>query len=74
MHTLKLDINDNIFDKIMFFLNNISSDDLKIKEIDKTQQPIKNQNNIVDFFQNSPISGELDLKREEETYQDRVVF
>ena len=72
MYSIKLDVNDNIYDKIMFFLNNVSKDDLKIKEIKNI--PKSTNENLADFFQNSPLLDELDLTRESEQYSNRVEF
>lgn len=30
MHTLKLEVNDTIFDKVMLFLNNLPKNDVKL--------------------------------------------
>ena len=72
MYSIKLDVNDSIYDKVMFFLDNISKKDLKIREI-------KNYNNqkkdgIVDFFRNSPLVGEMNITRDNEVYSNRVEF
>jgi len=71
MHSIRLDINDNIFDKVMFFLNNIPSSDLKIK-IEQTQKNSESNGSLVSFFQNSPLRGEIELSREKEVYEERV--
>lgn len=73
MYSIKLDVNEKIYDKVMLFLENISKKDLKIKEI-KNIDDNKQDSNIVDFFRNSPLVGELDLKRESELYSQRVEF
>ena len=72
MYSVKFDVNDNIYDKVMFFLDNISKQDLKIKEI-KNYNDSK-EDNLVDFFRNSPLVGEVDLTRENEVYLNRVEF
>lgn len=72
MYSIKLDVDDNIYDKVMFFLDNISKKDIKIKEI-KNYNGDK-EDSLVDFFQNSPLVGEVDLRRETETYSSRVEF
>lgn len=73
MHSVKLDINDTIFDKVMFFLNNIPSCDLKIK-IEQSRENFKKADSLVSFFQNSPLHGEVKFEREKEVYEDRVQF
>lgn len=72
MYSIKLDVNEKIYDKVMFFLENISKNDLTIREIKNIDD--KQDSNIVDFFRNSPLVGELDLKRESELYSQRVEF
>ncbi len=42
MRTLKLEINDTIFDKVMFFLNNLPKNDVKLTvESNATSKPKK---------------------------------
>lgn len=72
MYSIKLDVNDNIFDKVMYFLKNIPSDDIKIKEIQNTK--IENKNDLVKFFQSSPLVDTINLNRETEQYTNRVNF
>jgi hypothetical protein len=73
MHSIKLDIHDSIFDKVMFFLKNIPANELKIQEIKDTISH-KSKNDIVDFFQKSPLVGEIEIDREKEIYKDRASF
>ena len=72
MYTIKLDVNDKIYDKVMFFLKSIPVKNIRVekKEIKKPQE----KNSIVDFFQSSPIFGEVSLDREAEEYRNRVNF
>ncbi len=72
MYTIKLDVNDSIYDKVMFFLKNIPVKNLEVKRVDDTQAQEKND--IVSFFQSSPLKGELHLERENEIYDEKVVF
>jgi len=72
MYLVKFEINDNIFDKVMLFLNNISKQNLKIKEIKSYNDSKKD--NLVDFFRKSPLVGEIKLDREDEVYLNRVEF
>ena len=60
MYSIKLDVNEKIFDKVMFFLENISKKDLTIREIKNIDD--KQDSSIVDFFRNSPLVGELTLE------------
>ena len=71
MYTIKLDVNDTIYDKVMFFLKNIPIKNLEVKKIDDTKTQKKDD--IVSFFRSSPLSG-IELERESELYSDRVTF
>ena len=46
MHTLKLEINDTIFDKVMFFLNNLPKKDVKLTVESTVQTKTKKLNCI----------------------------
>jgi len=72
MYTIKLDVNDTIYDKVMFFLKNIPVKNLEVKKVDDTQAQKKDD--IVSFFQSSPLKGELHLTRENEIYNGKVSF
>jgi len=71
MYTIKLDVNDTIYDKVMFFLNNIPVKNLEVEKKDDIQTQKKDD--IVSFFQSSPLS-EITLERDKQTYTDRVTF
>ncbi len=70
MYTIKLDVNDTIYDKVMFFLKNIPVTNLEVKKSDDSVSVKKDD--IVSFFHNSPLAGNIQLLREKETYEDRV--
>ena len=72
MYIIKLDVNDKIYDKFMFFFKSIPVKNIRVekKEIKKPDD----KNNIVDFFQSSPIVGEISLAMETEEYRNRVNF
>ena len=72
MYSIKLDVQDNIFDNVMYFLNNIPNDDIKIKEI-HNQKSTQNDE-LVKFFQTSPLVDEIVLDRSAEQYSNRVEF
>lgn len=76
MYTIKLDVNDSIYDKVMFFLKNIPVKNIEVKKIEDnhTQKKDDKKDDIVSFFQSSPLKGEVDLDREKELYNDRVSF
>jgi hypothetical protein len=63
MYSIKLDINDKIYEKVMFFLENIPKQDLTIKEI-KNFDDNQKKTNLVEFFRNSPLVGEVEIKRD----------
>jgi hypothetical protein len=72
MYTIKLDVNDTIYDKVMFFLKNIPISNLEVKRTDASD--VKKQDDIVSFFHNSPLRDNVQLTREEEVYEGRVSF
>jgi len=72
MYTIKLDVNDTVYEKVMFFLKNIPVKNIRVEKTDDRE--IKEQNDIVNFFQSSPIAGEISLERDSQTYTDRVSF
>ena len=69
MYTIKLDVNDTIYDKVIFFLQNIPIKNLEVKKVDDAQTQKKDD--IVSFFRSSPLNG-IELERESELYSDRV--
>lgn len=73
MYSIKLDIDDKIYEKVMFFLENIPKQDLTIKEIKNFEDKLE-ENNLVDFFRKSPLVGEVEIKRDSEIYSNRVEF
>ena len=72
MQTIKLDVSDSIFDKVMFFLDNLPKNEVKLK-IEARKKDSK-QHSIVDFFQNSPLRDSIELERNKEAYGDRLSF
>lgn len=46
MHTLKLEVNDSVFDKVMFFLNNLPKNDVKLTVESTTESKPKKLNSI----------------------------
>ena len=73
MYSIKLDVNDNIYEKVMFFLENIPKQDLKIKEIKNFDEKVR-KDTLVEFFKSSPLVGEVEIKRDCGVYQDRIEF
>ena len=70
MYTIKLDVNETIYEKVMFFLRNIPVSNLEVNKTEDFQD--KTQDDIVSFFHNSPLSENIELLREKEVYKDRV--
>ncbi|MFA6789245.1 MAG: hypothetical protein WC149_07935 [Arcobacteraceae bacterium] len=72
MYSIKLDIDDNILDKVMVFLNNIPKKNIEVKQIDDNNK-LHNEK-LADFFMQSPLREEITLVRSSETYNQRVEF
>ena len=72
MYTIKLDVNDKIYDKVMFLLKSIPVKNIRVEK--KEIKKINDKNDIVAFFQSSPLVGEISLERESEEYTNRVNF
>lgn len=72
MYSIKLNIDDNILDKVMFFLNNIPKESIEVTKVNN--MPAAKQEKLGDFFHNSPLTGEVSIERLSEIYKERVVF
>jgi hypothetical protein len=72
MYSIKLDVQDNIFDNVMYFLNNIPNNDIKIKEIHNLKST--QNDDLVSFFRTSPLIDEIVLDRSAEQYNNKVEF
>jgi len=70
MYTIRLDVNDIIYDKVMFFLKNIPVSNLKVEKFDEDSSLKKND--IVSFFHDSPLTDNVKLTRDQEVYKDRI--
>ncbi|MFW5990194.1 MAG: hypothetical protein ACOCP1_02205 [Campylobacterales bacterium] len=70
MYSIKIDIDDTIFDKVMFFLNNIPKKNIEVKKLDSSE-PLHSEK-MGDFFTKSPLRGEVQITRDLQTYDDRV--
>ena len=68
MQTIKIDISDNVYDNVMFFLNNLPKKDIKLYTPKKSTEE-----KLTNFFQSSPLKG-IALERDKEIYDDRVNF
>jgi hypothetical protein len=71
VYTIKLDINDTVYDKVMLFLKNVPIKNLEVKKLDESRETKKDD--IVSFFRSSPL-GDIQLERDKQTYQDRLSF
>jgi phage gp36-like protein len=75
MQTIRLDIANDMYDKVVRFIENLSKNKVKlyVKKDDKTTD-VKKESSLVSFFRNSPLTEEVLLKRDEEVYKTRVEF
>jgi hypothetical protein len=68
MHTIRIDVSDTLYDKVMVYLGNLPKKDIKLYDT-----PKKEKNNLVDFFKNSPLDN-ISFERETELYSSKVNF
>jgi len=70
MHIIKLNIQDSVFDKVIYFLNNLPSDEVKIVENKTIADDWSHLEPEIEKGMNSPISSKTheeifeELKRE----------
>jgi len=69
MHSIRIDLSDTIYDKVMFFLQHLPKTDIKLHYKTKEQTTDK----LSDFFKDSPLN-DISFERESEIYQSRVNF
>jgi hypothetical protein len=74
MRTIKLEINETIYEKIMAFLSLLPKDKVHIITDRKINNRKKENNSFVSFFHNSPLVDEVELNRNDEIYSSRVTF
>lgn len=72
--TIRLDISSDIFDKVMFILENLPKNKVKFSLENRKKESQHKENNLVEFFQNSPLVGTVSLDRDQEVYQGRIEF
>jgi len=70
MQTIQLNISNDIFEKVMSFLELLPKNKIDIVQNNK---PTQKKESLGDFFQASPLVG-LDLERSSEVYQGRIEF
>ena len=73
MQTIQLNISNDIFDKVMSFLEILPKNKISIVRDNKSKKPQSKKELLGDFFQASPLVG-LDLSRNSEGYQGRIEF
>ncbi len=69
MHSIRIDVSDTIYDKVMFFLRHLPQTDIKLYDRTKPQTTDK----LSDFFKDAPLK-DLSFERDPEIYQSRVNF
>jgi len=73
MQTIELNISNDIFDKVMSFLEILPKNKIVIVRDNNSKKPQRKKESLGDFFQSSPLVG-LDLSRSSEVYQGRIEF
>jgi len=73
MQTIQLNISNDIFEKVMSFLERLPKNKINIVKNNKPEDSNQKKESLVDFFQSSPLVG-LDLERSSEVYQGRIKF
>ncbi len=71
--TIQLNISNDIFDKVMSFLEILPKNKIVIVRDNKLKKSQFKKESLGDFFQASPLVG-LDLTRSSEVYQGRIEF
>ena len=66
MHTIKLNIQDSVFDKVIYFLNNLPSDEVEIIEEKICAEDWSHLESEIEKGMNSPMSS----KTHEEIFED----
>ncbi len=59
MHTLTIKVNDRVFDKVVYFLNNLPKHDIEI--ISNKSEHKKEGEDFISFLANNPIKVEKDI-------------
>ena len=73
MQTIQLNISNDIFDKVMSFLEILPKNKIVIVRENNSKKSQRKKESLGDFFQASPLVG-LDLSRNSEVYQGRIEF
>ncbi|CAA6806174.1 MAG: Unknown protein [uncultured Sulfurovum sp.] len=72
--TIRLDISSDIFDKVMFILENLPKNKVKFSLEKRKEESQDKEKSLVEFFQNSPLVDAVSLERDQEVYQGRIEF
>ena len=73
MQTIQLNISNDIFDKVMSFLEILPKNKIVIVRDNEFKKSKAKKESLGDFFQASPLVG-IDLSRSSEVYQGRIEF
>ncbi len=73
MQTIQLNISNDIFDRVMAFLEILPKDKITFIRNNPSKRFQQKKESLGDFFQSSPLVG-LDLERNSEVYQGRIEF
>ncbi|HHH54944.1 MAG TPA: hypothetical protein ENK91_14875 [Bacteroidetes bacterium] len=73
MKTIQLNISNDIFDKVMSFLEILPKNKIVIIRENEPKEAEEKKESLGDFFRTSPLVG-LDLTRSSEVYQSRIEF
>ena len=73
MQSIQLNISNDIFDKVMSFLEILPKNKIVIVRDTNSKKTQTKKGSLGDFFQSSPLVG-LDLTRSSEVYQGRIEF
>lgn len=73
MQTIQLNISNDIFDKVMSFLEILPKNKIVIVRDNESKKVQAKKESLGDFFQASPLVG-VDLGRSSEVYQGRIEF
>ena len=73
MQTIQLNISNDIFDKVMSFLEIFPKNKIVVVRDNNLKKTQSSKESLGYFFQASPLLG-LDLSRNSEVYQGRIEF
>ena len=65
MYTIRLDVSNDIYDKVLFILENLPKNKVKLQIEKKDSPSLGQKNSLVEFFQSSPLVDSVSLDREQ---------